>query len=178
MADHGSDGPGIGPLPFSVTPLIGRDTLVAAVAERLTSPEVQLLTLVGPGGIGKTRLGLEVAHAVRQHFPDGTHLVWLASVSDPSLVPVMVARALEVRGPIDDPRAWAIARDRRCLLVLDNFEQLLDAALSVVDVLRHCPHITILVTSRVPLHISGEHQHQVPPLRTPSEDVELDLATL
>jgi len=178
LADHGSDGPGIGPLPFSVTPLIGRDSLVAGVAERLTLPEIRLLTLVGPGGIGKTRLGLEVAHAVREHFPDGAHLVRLASVSDPSLVPVMVARVLEVRGPIDDPRAWAIVRDRPGLLVLDNFEQLLDAALSVVDVLTHCPHITILVTSRVPLHITGEHQHQVPPLRTPSEDVDLDLATL
>ncbi len=178
LLNLGNDGPGIGPLPFSATPLIGRASLVVAVAKRLTSPDVRLLTLVGPGGIGKTRLGLEIAHAVREHFPDGAHLLRLASVSDHSLVPVMLARALDVRGPFDDPRAWAIAQDRRCLLVLDNFEQLLDAALSVVEVLTHCPHITILVTSRVPLHITGEHQHPVPPLRTPPDDAVLDLSTL
>ena len=176
--EHGADDSGIGPLPFPVTPLIGRDSLVADVTERLASPEVRLLTLVGPGGIGKTRLGLEVAHAVRGHFPDGAHLLRLASVNDPSLVPVILARALDVRGPVDDPRAWAVARDRRCLLVLDNFEHLVEAALSVADVLTRCPEITVLVTSRAPLHFSGEHLHQVPTLMTPPEEAPPDLSAL
>ncbi|MDQ3655916.1 MAG: tetratricopeptide repeat protein [Chloroflexota bacterium] len=169
---------GIGPLPFAMTPLIGRETHVALIVERLTSPTTRLLTLVGPGGIGKTRLALEAGHLVRPHFEDGAHLLRLASVNDPALVPVTLARALDVRGSIDDRHDWSSARDRRCLLVIDNFEQLLDAAPTLVDVLSACPHVTMLVTSRVPLNVSGEHEHQVPELSTPPDDGAVDPETL
>ncbi len=171
------DSGSIGPIPFAMTPLIGREAQVAAVAGQLTSPAIRLLTLVGPGGIGKTRLALEAAHAVRPFFDDGAHLLRLASITDPALVPVTLARALDVRGSIDDRYAWTTARDRHCLLVLDNFEQLLAAAPSVVEVLSHCPQITILVTSRIPLHVSGEYEYQVSQLATPDEAAS-DPATL
>lgn len=169
---------GIGPLPFAMTPLIGRDRHVALIVERLATPTTRLLTLIGPGGIGKTRLALEAGHLVRHRFEDGAHLLRLASVNDPALVPVTLARALDIRGSIDDHHDWSNARDRRCLLVIDNFEQLLDAAPSLVDVLTACPLVTMLVTSRVPLNVSGEHEHQVPELATPPEDAALDPVTL
>ncbi len=169
---------GIGPLPFATTPLIGRERQIALIAARLASPATRLLTLAGPGGIGKTRLALEVGHLVRPDFEDGAHLLRLASVVDPALVPVTLARALNVRDSIDGRHDWTSARDRRCLLVIDNFEQLLDAAPTLVDILVACPHITMLVTSRVPLNVTGEHEHQVPELSTPPEDAAVDPATL
>nr|MBA2467810.1 protein kinase [Chloroflexia bacterium] len=164
------DGGGIGPLPFSMTPLIGRETQVGLIVERLASPAIRLLTLIGPGGIGKTRLALEAGHALGPRFQDGARLLRLASVTDPALVPVTLARALDVRGSIDGGFDWARADERRCLLVIDNFEQVLEAAPTLVDVLSACPHVTMLVTSRVPLNVSGEHEHQVSQLSTPPDD--------
>lgn len=175
--NHANAGARIGPLPFAMTPLIGRETQVAEIAERLTSPSIRLLTLIGPGGIGKTRLALEAAHAVRDVYEDGAHLLRLASVTDPSLVPVALARALGVRGPTNDHHAWAMARDRPGM-VIDNFEHIVAAAPSVVEVLSYCLHVTMLVTSRIPLQVSGEHQYRVPQLETPADDTAIDPATL
>lgn len=175
---HADGAGGIGPLPFPMTALIGRDSQVAVIVERLTEPTIRLLTLVGPGGIGKTRLAVEAGHVLRPHFEDRVPFLRLASVVDPALVPVTLARALNVRGVIDHRQNWSSARDRQCLLVIDNFEQLLEAAPSLVDILAACPNVKILVTSRIPLNVTGEHEYQVPELSTPSEDSANDPVSL
>ncbi|MEJ7838098.1 MAG: hypothetical protein WKF81_04735, partial [Thermomicrobiales bacterium] len=127
---------------------------------------VRLLTMVGPGGIGKSRLALDVAHRVAPRFSDGAQLIRLAPVSDPVLVPILLFRALGIRSQIADERDWWAIRDRHALLLIDNFEHVLVAAPTLVDILTNCPHISMLVTSRVPLNISGEHEFRVPPLAT------------
>jgi predicted ATPase/DNA-binding CsgD family transcriptional regulator/tetratricopeptide (TPR) repeat protein len=160
-----------------MSPLLGRDALIASIAERLVSPTIRLLTLTGPGGIGKTRLALELAAATGGTFRDGVAILRFASVSDPAMVPVAIARALNIRAP-ESERAWAMAHDRESLLVLDNFEQLMAAAPGLVDVLTRCPDVTMLVTSRQPLVVTGEHEYPVPPLSTPEDDAAVDPATL
>jgi predicted ATPase/DNA-binding CsgD family transcriptional regulator len=170
-------GASIGPVPYALTPLIGRDHLIESAAARLAAPYTRLLTLVGPGGIGKTRLALEIAHAVSDRFPDGVLLIRLASVTDPSLVRTSLASALGVRNPDDRTFSWSIARNREILLVLDNFEQVLPAAPDIVEVLSHCPLVKILITSRAPLHVTGENEFLVPPLAIPGDE-ESDPETL
>ena len=137
-------------------------------------PTTRLLTFVGPGGIGKSRLALEVAHAVSDRYRDGALLIRLAAVTDPSLVRTSIARALGINNPDGDRLAWTIARERNALLLVDNFEQLMLAAPDVIEVLTNCRNVTILVTSRVPLHVTGEHEFQVPPLITPTSGDDVD----
>jgi non-specific serine/threonine protein kinase len=155
-----------GLLPASLTSLVGREreiaTLVAAVREG-----ERLLTLTGPGGIGKTRLAVAAAAAVAGDMPDAVCYVALGAITDPRLVAQTVAHALgvsEAGGEPIEARIEARLRDRRLLLVLDNFEQVVEAALLVSDLLASCPHLQILVTSRVRLRISGERERPVLPL--------------
>jgi predicted ATPase/transcriptional regulator with XRE-family HTH domain/uncharacterized protein HemY len=158
------------PLPSAATPLIGREREVADVAALLGAPGVRLVTLTGPGGTGKTRLSLAVAAALVEDFAGGVAFVPLAVLTDPELVLPAIVAALGVKvGAGESPtEAVRVAlRDRLLLLVLDNVEQVVAAAPDVAELLALCPGITLLVTSRAALHVRGEHEFAVPPMRLP-----------
>jgi predicted ATPase len=140
------------------------------VSALLSRAEIRLVKLTGPGGIGKTRLGLQVAAELVGGYGDGICFVELAPISDPSLVATRIAQVLGIADTSGRPPVDLLVervRGRRLLLVLDNFEQVLDAASIVDDLLRSCPVLSILVTSRAPLKLPVEHELPVPPLAIP-----------
>ncbi|MDP9365655.1 MAG: tetratricopeptide repeat protein, partial [Chloroflexota bacterium] len=157
-------------LPVPLTRLVGRDREAAEAAALLRRPGVRLVTLTGPGGVGKTRLAIRVAAEMEPEFANGAAFVPLASVVDPGLVLPTVARALGVPEssgtPVLDRLAAALAEKER-LLVLDNLEQVLSVAPTLAALLAACPGLRLLVTSRALLRISGEHDLSVPPLAVP-----------
>ena len=155
-------------LPAQMSSFIGRDEVIREVEAALE--ETRLLTLTGPGGTGKTRLALEVAYRQLPSFSDGVWFVDLSAVTDPSVVPTEIANALPAtRNPGDSvfESLEEHLRDRKLLLVLDNFEQVLDAVLAVEHLLSHAAGLKIIVTSRSVLSVYGEREYPVPPLELP-----------
>src|SRR6266481_1281207 len=157
-------------LPPLLTPLIGREHQEREISDLLLRPEVRLLTLTGAGGIGKTRLAQKVAAELIGVFPHGVCLVQLAPISDFHLVIPSIAQTLGLRD-VEEYSLFeslkAFLQDKHLLLLLDNFEQVLEAAPALVGLLLACPSITILVTSRAVLHVEGEYEFSVPPLSLP-----------
>lgn len=176
-------------LPVATTSLIGREQAVQLVGERLRQPAVRLLTLLGPGGVGKTRLAVEVVRSLHASWADGVCFVPLASLDDPALLP---SRMLEAFGLLEDaPERFLVGTrptgldllkaslaERESLLVLDSFEHLLAASTVVAELLAAAPRLKVLVTSQAVLHLYGEHTWEVPPLEMVDPHHLPDLAAL
>lgn len=171
--------PVTGNLPTSLTSLIGRSAEMTLISDRLQNEGARLVTLTGPVGVGKTRLALEVGWRLHTAYRDGVYLVALAPVQDAALVPSATATVLGVRETRDcDPvhALFGFLKARQTLLIFDNFEHLLPAALFLTELLAACPTLHVLVTSRVQLHLYGEHNIVVAPLPLPTPNDPLGAA--
>lgn len=164
-------------LPVPLTPFIGRAKEVAEVRDLLSNPQARAVTLLGPGGTGKTRLSLRVAEEVIHTLPDGAFFVALAAIRDPALVLPTIASALEVKEDPGRPLLEALKEhlaERSLLLVMDNFEQVSQAARDIGQLQAASPGLKILTSSRQPLRLSGERVYPVPPLGLPDPNDPLD----
>lgn len=158
-------------LPLQPTAFIGRERELEAVVELMQRPETRLLTLTGAGGTGKTRIALQAAAELLDDYQDGSFFVSLASITDPALVPASIGQELgliEVRGQPMLETVRTYLRDRKLLLVLDNFEQVMDAAHYLPQLLAAAPGLNVIVTSRAALRVRGEQEFAVPPLSVPN----------
>jgi predicted ATPase/DNA-binding CsgD family transcriptional regulator/Tfp pilus assembly protein PilF len=158
------------PLPNPVTRLFGRDKDLTTLEAWMTRPDVRLVTITGLPGIGKTRLSVEVARALAAQFPDGVYFIPLNAITDPDLVAIAIAQGLGAREsgnqtPLD--HLIGHLRDQRALLVLDNFEQVISAAMTVAELLSETSGVKLLITSRTALHLSSEYEYSLAPLVLP-----------
>jgi predicted ATPase/class 3 adenylate cyclase len=168
-------------LPAHPTPFLGREREVEEITALLLRPEVRLVTLTGPGGVGKTRLGMRVAAEALESFPDGAFLIDLARLTDPDLIASATATALGLREQPGQSLEKTLAeylRELRILLLFDNFEHVLSAAPLVADLLRSAPGLKVLVTSRARLGLQAEHEYRVEPLPIPDQESLPPLAEL
>jgi predicted ATPase/DNA-binding winged helix-turn-helix (wHTH) protein len=171
-------------LPVQRTGFVGREKEVSAVGELLRREDVRLITVTGPGGIGKTRLAVQVACALAEHFSAGAHFVSLSSLSEPELMASVIVQTVGIRerggqSPLGILKEHLRASsDAPMLLLLDNFEHLIEAVSTVAELLTMSSNLKILVTSRAPLHVYGEHEFPVPPLALPDSRSMPTLETL
>jgi predicted ATPase len=160
-------------LPVQRTGFVGREKEVAAAKELLLRQDVRLVTVTGPGGIGKTRLAVQVASGLVERFPGGTQFVPLSSLSDPGLIASVIVQTLGIREAGGQSPLQILKENLQdslrapMLLLLDNFEHLMQAAPTVAELLAMSPNLKIMVTSRAALHVYGEHEFPVPPLAMP-----------
>lgn len=169
-----SSGISLSSLPVSLTPLLGRDKEIAAVTKKLSRFDVRLVTLIGPPGVGKTRLAVHVANEVAGTFAHGEVFIDLTSVNDPKGFLPALAEALDVRETSELPllsRLISMLRQKNLLLVIDNFEQVVDAAPQILQILSNAPEIKALVTSREALRLSGENEFPVVPFPLPRKSL-------
>jgi predicted ATPase/predicted Ser/Thr protein kinase len=175
---------GLSNLPISVTAFVGREKEMEAVKGQLLRKDIRLVTVTGPGGIGKSRLAVEVARDLAEHFPAGVYFVPLAAVTDPSLITFAIAQALGLRetggrSPLESLKEYLQnSLSVRMLILIDNFEHMLEAAPLLADLLALAPSLKILVTSRAALHVYNEHEFPVPPLALPEARGSLPLEVL
>jgi predicted ATPase/class 3 adenylate cyclase len=168
-------------LPTAQTKFVGRHKEIAEICKILQQTDTRILTLTGPGGTGKTRLSIEAADKLLEHFPDGVFFVGLSSVKEPELVLATIVETLGVtmmagHAPIDSLTRHLVSA--RMLLVIDNFEQIVEAADDLLKLLNACPGLKIMVSSREALHLRLEKEYAVEPLQLPNPDLSEDIATL
>lgn len=157
-------------LPVSLTSFVGREQELERISAFLQRADIRLLTLSGPGGVGKTRLSLAVAARLLDTFPDGVFFISFASIDDPRLILPHLAHTLELNRASDLSPLHLLQKylyHQRVLLVMDNFEHLSEAASALVELLHVCPHLKVLVTSRALLRLQGEHVFEVSPFSLP-----------
>jgi predicted ATPase/class 3 adenylate cyclase len=168
-------------LPVQPTPFLGREQEVRNLCELLRRPQVQLVTLTGPGGMGKTRLAMQVAAELSDQFADGVFLIPLAPVNEPEQVMPAIIQILNISDMSSQSPLTLLKsalKDKQLLLLLDNFEQVIPAATQVAELLTSCPRLKIIVTSQIVLHVQAEREFAVPPLSLPDPKRLPDLPTL